>query len=234
MIVAPLCPGDKAGDCETALGEAASLICSLSSASSFLLCAWVLSAHLRSAEACTGSRSILSCIAAANMMASLGYLVGSVNYQLHRSATAYTAECNEGFLPLCQLQGFVTSMGLMMSLMWTSILAVQLHQSAVRGRAYLERRVMLLCHVMGWGVPTLVSFGLLAGGELGFSTITTSSWCFVADVNEESTSPKPKWKMALFVFIGGMFVELCTYIIVTICTLLVACRKYKEVSGRGV
>ena len=167
--VAPLCPGDKAGDCDTVLGAPASLIAALSSAPSFLLCALVLYAHLRSTDVCPASRTIMTCIATANMVATLGYLMGSINYLMHQRAEAYTEECNERFLPVCQLQSFVTTMGVMMTLLWTSTLAVQLYQSVVKGRVYLERRVMLMCHVVAWGVPTLVSFGLLAGGELGYS-----------------------------------------------------------------
>ena len=231
--VAPLCPGDKAGDCDTVLGAPASLIAALSSAPSFLLCALVLYAHLRSTDVCPASRTIMTCIATANMVATLGYLMGSINYLMHQRAEAYTEECNERFLPVCQLQSFVTTMGVMMTLLWTSILAVQLYQSVVKGRVYLERRVMLMCHVVAWGVPTLVSFGLLAGGELGYSTVTASGWCFVADVSKGNASLNPKWKIALFVFVGGMFVELCTYVIVVVCTVLAACHSNREVSGCG-
>eukprot|EP00731_Ephydatia_muelleri_P015496 Em0008g1216a len=162
------------------------------------------------------------------MVATLGYLMGSINYLMHQRAEAYTEECNERFLPVCQLQSFVTTMGVMMTLLWTSILAVQLYQSVVKGRVYLERRVMLMCHVVAWGVPTLVSFGLLAGGELGYSTVTASGWCFVADVSKGNASLNPKWKIALFVFVGGMFVELCTYVIVVVCTVLAACHSNRE------
>lgn len=224
----PLCPGDKAGDCETALGAPASVITALSSAPSLLLCALVIYAHLRSAGAGT-SRSIITCIAAANFLASLSYVMGSFNYWAHQKALAYTPDCNRHFLPACQIQSFVTCTSVMMSMIWSAILSIQLYQSVVKGRMYLERRGMLLCHLVGWGLPTLVSFALLVGGELGYSTVTASSWCLVADANTDDAAPKPIWKIVLLVFVAGMFVELCAYVVIVTCTVLVVC--HREVSG---
>lgn len=222
---APLCPGDRAGDCETALGAPASVVAALSSFPSLLVSAVAVYVHLRSLDAAPASRSVITYMATANMLASLGYFMGAMNYQAHQEAAAYTFECNARFLPVCQVQSFLTCAGVMMSLFWTSVLAVQLYQSVVKGRVYLERRVMLACHLVGWGLPTLLSFGLLAGGELGYSTVTASSWCFVADANAESLAPKPIWKIALLVFAGGMFFELCMYVIVMVCVVLAACHR---------
>ena len=226
-----LCPGDKAGGCESALGAPASVITAISCVPSLLLSTSVLYAHLRTSDAGSGARTIVTCIAAADVLASLGYMVGSVNYRTHQESLGYTPDCYERFLPLCQIQSFVTCMGVMMSLLWTAILAIQVHQSVVKGRVYLERRAMLLCHVVGWGAPTIVSFSLLVGEELGYSTVTAPSWCYVADVDKDYVSPKPKWRITLMAFVGGVFVELCAYVVVIVCTALVACRR--EVSGRG-
>lgn len=149
--------------------------CSLSCLGAIsIILSYVFFSELRS-----GSRAIITFLSIADLITSIGYMTGDINYLVH-SKVSETASCNT-FETICSLQSYVTTWSQLSSYTWNSALAIYLFLSISFAKNRVANNMIPYCHVIAWGLPILVAFPLLLCGYLGFSLYSASNWCFVKD-----------------------------------------------------
>ena len=167
----------------------------------------------------TGSRSIVTFLAIADLFTALGYVFGSTNYVHHYGDAENTHECMR-FNTACQIQSFVTTTSSMCSFAWTSILAIYLYMVIVRAKISLANRLMPLFHVIAWAAPLLITLPLLITGKLGYSPYAASNWCFIKDSlpndNTRYLCGHLNYEVMLLVLVGGKAWEIMTYVLVIV------------------
>ena len=205
--------------------------CSLSVLGSLL----IVYTYARWRDLRTGSRSIVTFLAIADLVTALGYLAGSASYVLYYGATENTERCRH-FNTACQIQSFVTTTSSLCSFAWTLFLAVYLYLVIVRAKMTLANRVIPLFHVLAWGTPLLITLPLLIAGKLGYSPYAASNWCFIKDYLPHN-DPRYicghlNFEVTLLVLVGGKAWEVLTYVLVIVLYAAMKCHIHKEVSGK--
>ena len=178
----------------------------------------------------TGSRSIITYLAIADLVTALGYFAGSINYLLHYGKPE---QCRV-FDTTCQIQSFVTTTSSLCSFAWTLFLAVYLYLIIVRAKITLANKLIPLFHIVAWGVPLLITLPLLIMGKLGYSPYAVSNWCFIRDTLPHND---PKYlcghlnnEELILALVGGKAWEITTYLLVIVLYAAIKWHIHKEAS----
>jgi G protein-coupled receptor 157 len=206
--------------------------CTLSVLGSLL----IVYAYVRWKDLRTGSRSIVTYLAIADLVTALGYIAGSANYILHFGSRGNTERCRV-FDTACQIQSFVTTTSSLCSFAWTLFLAVYLYLVIVKAKLVLANKLIPLFHVVAWGVPLLITLPLLIMGKLGYSPYAASNWCFVKD-SLPHNDPKYacghlNYEELLLALVGGKAWEITTYVLVIVLYAAMKWHIHKETREAG-
>ena len=111
---------------------------------------------------------------------------------------------------ICEVQASVTSLSSLCSFYWTLILAFYFYLEFVYNRRPLALRLFPLYYIIAWGTPFLVIVPLIALRKLGYAPYATANWCFVKEIQYDS-SLLDQYKSIIFIFLAGKFWEILTY-----------------------
>lgn len=124
----------------------------------------------------TTARAIVVFLAIADFFTAAGYLFGAVVSHLYYQNVIYPNLYNY----FCEAQSFITTAFPISSFLWTIHLAVYLYIAIVNANPPLAKRLMILFHVTGWGIPLLICLPAVFTKNLGGSHERTSvNWCFI-------------------------------------------------------
>ena len=165
----------------------------------------------------TVARAIVVFLAIADFFTAAGYLFGSLVNYLHERGH-YSPHQYE---ILCETQSFITTAFPISSFLWTSYLAIYLYVAIVHSNPILAKKLVVLFHITGWGIPLAICLPALLTGRLGSSNDETSvNWCFVS-LNITNPEDKTELKRGLAEYYGfellcGKFWEITTYFVALI------------------
>ena len=202
--------------------------CSLSVLGSLL----IIYTHARWRDMRTGSRSIITYLALADLVTALGYVGGSANYMVHFGEREDTEQCRI-FHTLCQIQSFITSTSSLWSFAWTFILALYLYLVIARDKMSLANKLIPLFHVVAWTTPLLITLPLLVTGKLGYSPYAASNWCYIRDYlpgdNHKYLCGQLNYEVMGLVLVGGKAWEIATYVLIILLYAAIKWHIHKEV-----
>ena len=159
----------------------------------------------------TVARAIVVFLAVADFFTAAGYLFGAiVSYERH----SYDPDT---YTDLCMAQSFITTAFPISSFLWTTHLAIYLYVAIVNENPTLAKRLVILFHITGWGIPLAICLPAVLTGHLGGSNERTSvNWCFVYFGNSNPNSSHVlKLRLAEyygFEFLCGKFWEIAASI----------------------
>lgn len=198
------------------LREWSAILAILSSSASIIGCLLIIIIYICWKEFRTTARSILLFISIADFFTATGYVVGSAVYLHYNIYKVNTSDSNmhkyltRAYNDSCRWQSFVTTTSSIASFFWTTVLAFYLYMTIVHKMYKFVRRILLLIHLISWGVPLALCSVALALKWLGPALDDTSvSWCFVAD-------GKPHWGHQSGQLLLGKGWEVLSYILVII------------------
>lgn len=207
--------------------------CTLSVIGSFV----IIYIYARWRDLRTGSRSIITFLAIADLVTASGYLMGSVNYIYHYGNEENTPECLQ-FHTVCQIQSFITTTSSICSFAWTLFLAAYLYLVIVRAKINSANRLIPVCHVVAWGLPLVITLPLLITGKLGYSPYAASNWCFIKDYlphnDHKYLCGHFNEEVALLVLLGGKAWEILTYIMIIVTYAAIKWHIAKEVRWSAI
>lgn len=162
------------------------------------------------------SRQILVFLSVADLGASITNAVGALHYMQGAP---------------CHAQAFFTIVWSMSFILWSTCLAVYLYVSIVQDNIVRARRLMVLFHMLCWGLPLLMAVVALQQKALGSSSSTsTVGWCWI---NVSPQSP-PGWRcgdaMMLWMMLTMKFWESLSYIVIPTLYILIRRHIRREVS----
>ncbi|KAJ8320455.1 hypothetical protein KUTeg_002042 [Tegillarca granosa] len=150
------------------------------------------------------SRQLLVCLTVADIATAYGNIVGSVRFAVGNG----TNTISDG---LCVAQSFVTTMSSLCSFVWTSLIALHLLLLVIcNGNDIFQvsKKIKILFHLLGWGLPGLITGITLCMGKLGDDNSELSgSWCWIKGTDEID---KILWSL-----ISGKGWEIFTYVFTT-------------------
>ena len=161
----------------------------------------------------TGLRKIITFLAIADLITALGYIMGSVNYFIYHKrieAGEKTDHACTKFDEVCQIQAYITSWSSLSSFWWTSILALYIYWTVVKGEFQVVNKLFPIYHIIAWGSPLLTMLPLLFTGSLGYSRFAAESWCFIKGDHGKDYSLS--FMTIVKTFAGGKAVEIGTYL----------------------
>ena len=186
----------------------------VSSCLSMIGCALIILTYILWHDIRTVARAIVVFLAIADFFTAAGYLFGAVvnyvNKQKHLDRSVYK--------DLCSSQSFITTAFPISSFLWTIHLAVYLYVAIVNAKPNLAKRLVIVFHITGWGIPLLICVPALLTGHLGSSNERTSvNWCFIY-FNNTNPGDNGELKRRLaeyygFEFLCGKFWEISASII---------------------
>lgn len=162
----------------------------------------------------TVARAIVVFLAIADFFTAAGYLFGSVVSYLHERGHYSPNQ----YKILCETQSFVTTAFPISSFLWTSYLAIYLYVAIVHSNPILAKKLLVIFHITGWGVPLAICLPTILTGHLGSSNDETSvNWCFVS-LHVDNPENKTELKRQLAEYYGfellcGKFWEITTYFV---------------------
>lgn len=155
------------------------------------------------------SRKILVYISVADFLTSVGTIMG-----------LWSSD------PLvCTVQSTMGTLAVLCSFFWTVFMSVYLYVSLARKRPRVANKLMILFHILGWGVPIVVTTIAARTEKLGNNKDeVTSGWCWVK--NAMSFEQQILWML-----LAGKGWEMAAYIIITVLYVLVrqSIKKVREV-----
>ncbi|XP_062504929.1 G-protein coupled receptor 157-like isoform X2 [Corticium candelabrum] len=158
------------------------------------------------------SRSLLVCLSVGDYMNALGVFVSSV----------WPPEGNDVG---CKVQAVMTTCGSLLSFFWTSCLAIYIFIVIVLNNRELAKRLLVVFHVVSWGLPAVVTCVALVKGKLGYTESSdTVGWCWI-EAREVADSEAVVWMV-----VTGKGWEIISYVVVVvlyIATKLYICQEKK-------
>ena len=162
----------------------------------------------------------------------------------------------------CKIQAGVAIFTSLSSFLWTISLGAFLFATIVLERQTLARRLVVLFHVLAWGIPIVVTSAAAALDVLGLdvqtigddekrSLVVTGGWCYVKGACRQNTTSfnisdrnncTPAWYdetyYMLWVFLAGAAWEIATFVLCIVFYFGIKIHIYKEVymyvgSARG-
>lgn len=177
--------------------------------SSLIILTFVLWKDIR-----TVARAIVVFLAIADFFTAAGYLFGAV--------VSYLNERNHfnqrHYEQLCEAQSFITTAFPISSFLWTTHLAIYLYVAIVNANPPLAKKLLILFHITGWGIPLVICLPAVLTKHLGGSNERTSvNWCFIY-FNNTYPGSQHELKLRLaeyysFEFLCGKFWEIAASLI---------------------
>lgn len=159
-------------------------------------------------EVRTAGRAILVFLAVADFFTAAGYIFGSAVFLKYYDALSFN---DSSYLPLCEIQSFITTAFPISSFLWTMNLAVYLFVAIVLRKVQLAKKLMIVFHIIGWGIPLLVCIPAVATGVLGpAESHSSASWCWV---RFDQSQPSKLSEFYLMEVVCGKFWEVTTYFV---------------------
>ena len=180
----------------------------------------------------SGSRAIITFLSIADLVTSMGYMAGGINYLTHLSSTNRSGDCKT-FDTICSIQSYITTWSQLSSYTWNSALAIYLFLSISFAKNRAANKMIPYCHIIAWGLPILIAFPLLLFNHLGFSLYSASNWCFVRD--PMASYAKKSWlneNVMVPIFIARVIPEFLTYVLIIILYSVIKIFVYKMVRER--
>lgn len=107
----------------------------------------------------------------------------------------------------CKLQSFITSTAIMWSFFWTTSLAIYLYIALVKKRYDISEKLMVIFHVVNWGLPAILVGAALYEKQLGSTdSESTAGWCWIK-IGESHR------QAVIWMLISGKFWEIISYFI---------------------
>ena len=181
----------------------------ISSSFSMMGCSLIILTFVLWKDIRTVARAIVVFLAIADFFTAAGYLFGAV--------VSYLNERNHfeptGYHRLCEVQSFITTAFPISSFLWTTHLAIYLYVAIVNANPALAKKLLILFHITGWGIPLVICLPAVLTNHLGGSSERTSvNWCFIYFNN---TYPGSQHELRLrlaeyysFEFLCGKFWEI--------------------------
>jgi hypothetical protein len=95
-------------------------------------------------------RTFLSFLTIADILTSIGYIAGTINY-IYLQKEKHSWNSTNVF---CEAQSFLTTFSNISSFAWTSIIVVHLYITVRTAKDWGQTtRVKIVCHVIGWAFP---------------------------------------------------------------------------------
>lgn len=159
----------------------------------------------------TVARAIVVFLAIADFFTAAGYLFGSLVSYVNEQGR-YN---HDQYRILCEVQSFVTTAFPISSFLWTSHLATYLYVAIVNSDPICAKKLVVIFHVTGWGIPLVICLPALLTGHLGSSNHETSvNWCFISFNLENRTELSRKLAEYFgFELLCGKFWEIATYFV---------------------
>ena len=157
----------------------------------------------------TVARAIVVFLSIADFFTATGYLFGAIVHYLNQRNPL------DQYRYLCRAQSFVTTAFPISSFLWTSHLATYLYVAIVNANPALAKKLVIVFHITGWGIPLAICLPALLTGHLGVSNDQTSvNWCFVSfnGTNDDHLN-KRLAEYYGFEFLCGKFWEIATSIV---------------------
>ena len=167
----------------------------------------------------SGAQKIITFLALADFVSAAGYIVGSVNFLTHYNKTG-PKDC-QVFEDICEAQATFTSWFLLVSFLWTTILAFYFYLIIVYHQVQIAARLMPLYHIVAWGFPLFIVIPLVATSHLGYAPYAASNWCFVKNPNIKYSLKTNPTEIIIILFNGKLW-EILTYVIVTVLFILIS------------
>ena len=165
----------------------------------------------------TGSRKIITYLSIADFCTAFGYILGSLNYLIN---FGQKKSCSN-FHTVCQIQSFITTTSSMSSFVWTTMLAIYLYISVVHNEGNRAQRFFPLLHVLAWGAPLIITVPILATGNLGYSSMAVSTWCYIQTCSSD--------KGIFLIMVAGKFWEILCYLLVFFFYILIKIHLRRQV-----
>ena len=177
-------------------------------------------------EVRTVGRAILVFLAIADFFTAVGYIFGAgvfLRYQPTENETNYSAT----YLRLCEAQSFITTVFPISSFLWTTNLAVYFFVAIVLRKIQFVKKLFVVFHITGWGIPLLICIPALAAGVLGPSgSHSSASWCWI---RFDQNKPEELTKFYWLEVVCGKFWEIMTYFVALLLCLIVKYTIFKRV-----
>lgn len=180
----------------------------------------------------SGSRAIITFLSIADLVTSMGYMAGDINYLTHLSSANGSGDCDM-FDTICSIQSYITTWSQLSSYSWNSALAIYLFLSISFAKNRAASKMIPYCHVISWGLPILIAFPLLLFNSLGFSLYSASNWCFVKD--PMVSYAKKSWlneNVMMPLLIARVVPEFLTYTLIIILYSIIKTFVFKMVRER--
>ena len=180
-------------------------------------------------EVRTVGRAILVFLAIADFFTALGYTFGAGVY-LHYRPKLENEPLNGSYIPLCKFQSFVTTFFPISSFLWTTNLAVYFFVAIVLRKIQMAKKMIVVFHVVAWGVPLLICIPAVATNVLGpAGSRSSASWCWVAF---DPHQPEKLVQFYMMEVVCGKFWEVMTYFVALSLCVAVKCTISKRVSKK--
>lgn len=223
----PVCPGvancsDHPGEVSFTIGPAPSYVSLVSSLCSCLGSLLILLAFLTLPEIRTGAQKLITLLSIADFFTAFGYFMAAINFLLHfdRSPSDSRNTSCGSFHTVCEIQSFITTTSSLNSFLWTTLLAVYFHVVIVNKQTVFSKKTFIVCNLIAWGLPLIITIPLVISGKLGFTPYAASNWCFIEDTEFLPLKDKPE--IIVLILVAGKFWEIMCYIIVTVLYISIA------------
>lgn len=125
---------------------------------------------------------------------------------------------------VCKSQSFVTTCASLCSFFWTTFLAIFMYTVVVKKQANKAGTMLKFYHIIGWGVPLIITGTALGLGKLGNDNdVYSAGWCWID--SKLSTNDKYLWLL-----ISGKAWEVTAYFVSSTFYLMLKSHIRKEVS----
>ena len=124
---------------------------------------------------------------------------------------------------VCKSQSFVTTCASLWSFFWTTFLAIFMYTVVVKKQANKAGTMLTFYHIIGWGVPLIITGTALGLGTLGNDDdLYSAGWCWI-------DSRLPKSEKHLWMLISGKAWEVAAFFVSSTFYLMLKCHIRKEV-----
>lgn len=124
----------------------------------------------------------------------------------------------------CKAQSFVTTCASLWSFFWTTFLAIFMYTVVAMKQPNRAETMLKFYHIIGWGIPLIVTGTALGLGKLGNDKdLYSAGWCWI-----DSTLSKPD--KYIWMWVTGKAWEISAFLLSSTFYLMLKCHIRKEVS----
>lgn len=124
---------------------------------------------------------------------------------------------------VCESQSFVTTCASLCSFFWTTFLAIFMYTVVVKKQTNKAGTMLKFYHIIGWGVPLIITGTALGLGKLGNDNdLYSAGWCWI----DSRLSKKERY---LWMLISGKAWEITAFCVSSTFYLMLKCHIRQEV-----